>query len=646
MASHAKERKTKARKKTTPLVWIIPCLLLVIALGVGAWGFLRTYCVVGGQFIRRDATEADLRGKNFSPENFETLRAKLPNCHVLWSVPLSGGSFDCTAESIAPAAWSGEDIALLGYFENLQSIDVTAAELTPADYEQLAAALPEGAVRWSVPLGGERFPNDAREITLQSLSEEDLNNFQYFSALDAVDARACTDYEAILALRAQLPELNLQWSVPFSGRDYPQDAKSLTVDDPSVTVDDVAAALRYLPEVEGVNAPEAGWTEEEKTALREEYPQVTFSWPVTILGTLYPWDTTEIDLAGRALSAGDLQELAEKGVGLPYVQRLDLTGCGVGLTDEMFKLREVFPQADIVFDFELYGVPINTMDDFVDFTGVAMESTEPVESMLAFMPNLKKVDMSDCGFDDETMDALNKKYEDVRFVWTLYITYYTIRTDAVSFRATSRHYGTFDEESVKRLKYCEDMICMDMGHRRITDISFLYGMPKLKYLCLLDCRADDLTPIGSLQELIWLELNRASGKSIAPLANCPNLHDLNMTFMDYTNPQENFETLMAMPQLERVWFSRPLLTDDQIAELQAKYPDTVYHMVYTWVQSNENPWRFDQDYYDMRDVMNMFYMDESGYISYKIIDGVRYDLDPEFLASQGNTDHDRDRTQQ
>lgn len=41
--------------------------------------------------------------------------------------------------------------------------------------------------------------------------------------------------------------------------------------------------------------------------------------------------------------------------------------------------------------------------------------------------------------------------------------------------------------------------------------------------------------------------------------------------------------------------------------------------------------------------MGMFYMDESGYISYKIIDGVRYDLSEEFLASQQTTENDRDR---
>ena len=78
--------------------------------------------------------------------------------------------------------------------------------------------------------------------------------------------------------------------------------------------------------------------------------------------------------------------------------------------------------------------------------------------------------------------------------------------------------------------------------------------------------------------------------------------------------------------------------------LQDANPDLLVHVVVgPTTSSSEDPWRFDQDYYDMRDEMNMFYMDGVGYIDYKIIDGVRYELDPEFLAQQGDTSPDRDR---
>ena len=103
------------------------------------------------------------------------------------------------------------------------------------------------------------------------------------------------------------------------------------------------------------------------------------------------------------------------------------------------------------------------------------------------------------------------------------------------------------------------------------------------------------------------------------------------------------ETLCAMPWLERLWYSAPEFSDAQVAAIQEANPDLYMQAVPSWANSCMNPWRYDQDYYDMRDVMNMFYMDDSGRIDYKIIDGVRYELDPEFIANQGDTTHDKDR---
>ena len=364
---------------------------------------------------------------------------------------------------------------------------------------------------------------------------------------------------------------------------------------------------------------------------------------MAIFGDIYPSDTAELSFAGRTFSEADVAELSEKLASLPKLTRVDLTGTGVTV-EQMTPVCEKYPAVDFAFTFELYGVPISTEDTLLDFTGIEMESTEPVESILPVMHKLEKVDMSDCGFSDEEMDALNKKYENVRFVWTLHITHYNIRTDTTYFRASSRYYGYFTNETIKKLAYCPDMIALDLGHRPIEDLSFLYQMPDLKYLVLLDCHALDLSPIASCDNLIWLELNRAYATSIAPLKDCKSLRDLNITFMTLLQPEDTFQTLMEMDKIERVWFSYGVLTQEEQEKLQEAHPDIVYHGVYDWVQSNEDPWRCDQDYYDMRDALgHMFYMNGTGIIHCKIIDGVRYPLDPEFEATMDWGEHDRDR---
>lgn len=634
-------RRSERRRGGKKRWLLIPAIAVILLAAALVW--LNSVYVYAGGFHRRDSAQIDLRGKSISEQKYLRLCGQLPNCEIFWDVPIGGGTFSYESETIALTAFSEEDIARLAYFPALTALDLTAADVSPALFDAIRAAYPALSVRWSIPIGEGRYPSDAESITLTDFDVSELPLFDYFTALRAADARGCTCYDAILALREKYPALELQWQVPLGGTEYLADAAEIAVDDVTITPEALAAALRYLPAAESVSFPACPWSETEKDALRAEFPDIAFIWPVELFGTTYQSDTAELSFASRALSETELSELSEKLVSLPKLARVDLTDTGVTL-EQMTPICEKYPAVDFVFSFELFGVPISTEDTLLDFTGIEMESTEPVESILPVMHRLEKVDMSDCGFSDEEMDALNKKYENVRFVWTLHITHYDIRTDTTYFRASSRYYGYFTSESVKRLAYCPDMIALDLGHRPIEDLSFLYEMPKLKYLVLLDCHALDLSPIASCDELIWLELNRAYTTSIAPLKDCKGLRDLNITCMTLLQPEDTFATLMEMDQLERVWFSYGVLTGAEQQRLQEAHPDIVYHGVEGWLQSNEDPWRYDQDYYDMRDALgHMFYMNGTGIITYKMIDGVRYELDPEFIATMDWGEHDKDR---
>lgn len=641
MSAHTDTKRSEKRRGGKKLWIIIFAAAAVLLAGVLLW-LGRTYVYAGG-FFRRDSEQIDLRGRSVSEKKYLSLREALPDCEIFWDVPIGGTAADCESESLVLSAFTKEDVERLAYFPRLTALDLTAADVSPELYDALHAAYPALSVRWSVPIGASRYPSDAGSVTLTDFDASELPRFAYFTALRAADARGCTCYDAILALHEAYPALELSWQVPLSGTEYLQDAAEIAVDDASLTPDGLREALRYLPSVQTVSYIACPWSTEEKDALSAEFPSVTFVWPVEILGETYPSDTAELSFAGRTLSEGELSEIAERISSLPRLTRVDLTDTGV-TPELMTPVCERYPDVNFVFTFELYGLTISTEDTLLDFTGIEMESTDAVEAILPVMHKLEKVDMSDCGFSDEEMDALNKKYENVRFVWTLHITHYNIRTDTTYFRASSRYYGYFTNETVKRLAYCTDMVALDLGHRPVEDLSFLYEMPNLKYLVLLDCHALDLSPIAACDNLVWLELNRAYASSIAPLKDCKGLRDLNITFMTLLQPEDTFETLMEMDQLERVWFSYGVLTAEEQEKLQEAHPEIVYHGVYVWDQSNEDPWRYDQDYYDMRDALgHMFYMNGTGIIHYKVIDGVRYELDPEFEATMdwGEGDHDR-----
>ena len=626
--------------------WLIllPVLLMLAAL---AWWLNGVYFFAGGHLYRRDALSLDIRGRNVDTRTYTKIRENLPEAEILWDVPLSCGAADCTAENLVLTGLEDEDLSLFGNFTSLRSIDAVEAALTPEQFEALSAALPGCRIRWSIPIGGGRYPSDAQNISLGALSEAEIPLFRYFEDLHSVSAAECTDYPAIMALREANPELDVSWQVSLSGQNYAQDARELVVDDPAATAAQLGEALRYLPAVETVQAPDVSWSESDKDALMDAWPEVRFLWPVEFRGTVYGTDVKMLDLSGRPITAAEVDELVKKGPSLSGVEQIDLSGSGISLADAK-RLKEAMPRADLLFDFELYGVKINSMDSFIDFSNIEMDSVDEVESLIPLMPKLEKIDMSFCGLDNETLDAFNKRYDDVRVVWTMRIVYWSVRTDAKAFRASSRYYSYFTEETIHWFKYCPDLICMDMGHRNLSDLSFLYDVPQLEYLILLRWKATDLTPIGSLKHLKWLELNGMDfAESLAPLKGCTSLTDLNITCMNTlsTNEaakEETYETILAMPALERLWFCGEL-TLDQENKLREARPDLMLVRVPGWELSTMNPWRFDEDYYAMRDLMDLFYMDQGGRVNFKIIDGVRYDLDPEFIAQQGDNSMDKVR---
>ena len=635
-----KKRKRRRRRRGGPrwFFWVIPLLILIAA---GGFFVLRSYALVGGKLIPRDAELLDLRSDRISAENYREISDSFPNAEILWSVPLGNETFDSRSTSVRLSLYSDEAVRNLGYFSNLTSVDASAAPLTEEQYLALRSAVPNCDVLWSVPIGSTRFRSDSTSIVIDSLREEDVHMFAYLPALAQVDARTCTDHAALAALKAAYPELSVLWQVTLSGVSYTEDATELLVSDNETTVEDVSLALSLLPNVKSVSVPQSGWTDEEKLALAAEYPDVVFSWPVTLRGQTLSSGQEELSFAGTALTSADITEMTEKLRFFPSLKTLDLTGCGLGV-EEIAPLCEAYPDLDVCFDFDLLGIPVSTKDETIDLSNITMADTSALEAVLPYMHHLTKVDMCDCGLSDQVMDDLNQRWDPIRFVWMLHITTYHIRTDTTFFRATSSHYGTFTNESVQRLGYCEDMVVLDLGHRPIGDLSFVSRLQKLRFACLLDCAAQDLSPLADCPELVWLELNRAQAHSIAPLAGSKSLRHLNITFMSLYSQEETYNTLKEMTWLERVWFSRPLLTAAQEQQLQSQNPQTMYHVVFVWEQSNENPWRFHELYYEMRDIMNMFYMDGTGAIDYKVIDGVRYDLDPEFLAGQDHGEHDRD----
>lgn len=290
------------------------------------------------------------------------------------------------------------------------------------------------------------------------------------------------------------------------------------------------------------------------------------------------------------------------------LRTLDVRGCGYG-NAELTALQKALPETEITASVTLYGQEFTTDVTELDFSGTPLENAAELEELLPLLHKLERVIMSDCGISNEDMDALNKRHEDVRFIWTIYFgRAYYLRTDETAFIASlfqgkQSNYSNLHDEDVEVLKYCEDMVALDLGHMSFTNCEFVRNMLHLRYLILADTPVEDISPLAGLEELWYLELFNCRFHEIAPLLECPALRHLNLCYLDI----HDVELLDKLTELERLWFMSPFISREEYEWMLTILPDTEKQLGMTGA-STGGGWRSHPAYFEMRDAFGAFYI--------------------------------------
>lgn len=485
-------------------------------------------------------------------------------------------------------------------------IDLRGSEISVQKAEALAAEHPGKTVLWDVPLSGGSRPSDAEDLEITALSLSDIPLFSCFPNLKSVDASGCADYEALLALRAACPALDLTAFVTVGGKAVPMDAQRavLRADTP---LEELLDKLPFLPDLYRVSFAGGAVSYETQDALAAAFPGISFRWDVELLGRTASSAAKELSFAGSSLSERDVHTLCENLFRFPSLERIDLTGCG--LAGEQIAAVRAASGAAVLYELTLFGRTVSTDASELDFSGIRMGLSDVavIEDALGEFPLLEKVVMCDCGISNEDMAALNDRHENVRFVWRVYFSGFSLRTDDTNFIAARvRNDFPIYSNDLEVLKYCPDLQALDLGHKNITHLNFLRYVPHLKYLILVENDVNDITPIGELQELTYLEMFWTKCEDISPLQNCKALTDLNISYI-YCRPAKCLETLVNMPQLERLWYCGNNLDAGQLEELQAALPDTEMYLA-AHGEPTGSTWREHPHYFEMRDFFGMYYM--------------------------------------
>ena len=495
-----------------------------------------------------------------------------------------------------------------------QELDLRGQSVTAEDLEKAETLFDGVHILRDVTVGGVTYSSDETEIVTGDFSADQISLFSEFDGLRRVDATACSDVSVILALREALPEAEIFWTVPLEGRSLSGDETEITVKKASAA--ELNAAIARLPKLETVQAADAGLTTEEKLSLREAWPEIAFVWDVPLEGRTFHQGEEVVDLSGVPLDGAALGRIAESLPLLDAAAEIRLLGCGLSDTDLM-TFADAHPELRVVWDTSLFGVDFTTEDTELSFEKIPLtpEDAEKIEAMTAYMPELTRVNMALCGIDNETMEAMNLRHDDIRFVWMVNVYGYGVYTDQTYYTVYNCPLIFHTNAVAEELRYCHDMVGIDLGHMHLFgDTSFFYGMPHLKYLIISNGAHSEIPELAACKELVWIEAHKTSLREIDFLLELPALRHLNLAYIKIPNEeyrQKDLDILKQLTWLERLWLGGNMFRPAQLEALQEALPNTYIKVVYG-EDTLEGGWRKAEEYFKMRDAMHMYYMTDAG----------------------------------
>lgn len=336
-------------------------------------------------------------------------------------------------------------------------------------------------------------------------------------------------------------------------------------------------------------------------ALKAALPECEISWDVPLAGTAYDCASETITLPTEGeFTYTDFENIKY----LPNITELDLTKYSFTI-DEMDALADSVPEVKLLFAFDYLGKQWNSGTETMDLRGTVLNDDIELRRYLRHLPSLTYLDMCGCKLDNETMGALREDFPNIKFVWKIRLGQWTLRTDSVAFSTLigkSTEYVKLTTETIEPLKYCTDLIALDLGHHAITDISVIGTLTNLKILILADNNIQDISPIANLKELMYLEIFiNYRITDLSPLAGLTNLLDLNLYYLPV---MEDYSPLYSLPKLERLWMGGWYIPKNIVDEVKANVPEDCVVCSAAAVDSTGNGWRDHKRYWPM---MNMFY---------------------------------------
>lgn len=476
------------------------------------------------------------------------------------------------------------------------ALDLRDKELTVSEYDQIVSQMPDCRISWNVPFRDTAYPNDTTSLTVGDVTQSELTFLvSYFPNLTALDATGCEDYALLEEFQEEHPSCLVTYQVNLGGTSVTPDIQALTLEEGDYDYALLTENMVHLPKLTSLTLTKTELTLEQIDALKAAYENVAIRCTVEILGSEYDVETTDLNLS--ALTSQDVSSTAEKLAMLPGLQTVELMkddGTSDLTTADVKQLMEAAPEIVFHYTFDFFGTTLSTDTEEVEIKNqnIGDDNENEVRLALDLLTNCKRFVLDNCKLSNEVMAQIRDDYRDrTKVVWRVWFGQGSSLTDAELMRVV----GDLLDGNCKDLIYCEDVVCIDLGHNEwLTDTSFIAGMVNLEYCIISGAPIKDLTPFSNCKKLKFLEIAFCEYIDDAtPLAQCESLEMLNIsnTHIVDLSPLDDLPLTHLCAKLNPSGKSR--VPSDEQNRFIEKHPDC--WTTFDGSQPYGPGWRYDED---------------------------------------------------
>lgn len=550
----------------------LAALLVLLAVGIALTWLLSTYYIVDTKLYRKDTQALDLRGQTVSVSHYEKLKERLPEAEIRWDVPFQGNLLADDTGEVTVTELSAEDARILaGHLPKLQTVSAEDC----SDYENLLwlkQQRPEVRVEYQVPLDGKKYAGTAADVILSSVTEEDIQGLDYLPDLEEVTVTG-GEPELLRRLQAYCAARELALGIRIGGEDISE--KAVIAEIEGITNEEVNL-LHLLTKLKKLHLVEPEADAETVIALADALSETVVTWEKSILGLTFQSDAAEIDLTD-AVSLGEGQKPGDK------------TGYQYGLDFPVQGTQEEIPTA----------IKMSKYHPVADRTDDTKALIAEVEAAMDYFPNAERVLMIGGLLHNVLMSNFREEHrEDYKVVWSVQCGNVLTRSDATFFMPVKYHVYYLTDSEAYNLRYLEEAVAVDIGHMAVSDISFVKYMPNLEYLILAHTKITYIEPIRSCKNLKFLEVDWTGIRDLSPLIDCTALEDLNVG-----NTSVDLSPLKEMTWLKNLW---AIFRGGSVYPISQALTNT--KVVASGNATVASGWRDLPNYYAMRDELKMYYM--------------------------------------